>query len=36
MTEQTLDEETKRWLSIMLKIAEEDREILDALRDDKV
>lgn len=36
MTEQTIDEETKRWLGIMLKIAEEDREILDALRDDKV
>ncbi|MFY3741771.1 MAG: hypothetical protein HMLIMOIP_002231 [Candidatus Nitrosomirales archaeon] len=36
MTEQTLDEETKRWIKIMLKIAEEDREILDALKDDKI
>jgi hypothetical protein len=36
LTEQTLDEETKRWIKIMLKIAEEDREILDALKDDKI
>ena len=36
MTEQTLDEETKRWLGDMLKIAAEDREILNALRDDKI
>ena len=36
MTEQTLDEETKKWISDMLRIASEDREILDALRDDKV
>ena len=36
MTEQTLDEETKKWVRDMLKIASEDREILDALRDDKI
>lgn len=36
MTEQTLDEETKKWVSDMLRIASEDRKILDALRDDKL
>jgi hypothetical protein len=36
VTEQTLDEETKKWVSAMLKIAAEDREILDALKDDKI
>jgi len=36
MTEQTLDEETKKWVSDVLKIASEDREILDALRNDEL
>jgi len=36
MTELTLDEETKKWVRDMLKIAAEDREILDALKDDKI
>lgn len=36
MTEQALDEETKKWVRDMLKIAEEDREILDALKEDKI
>lgn len=36
MTEQTVDEETRRWVRDMLRIAAEDREILDALKDDKI
>jgi len=36
MTEMALDKETKKWIRDMLKIAAEDREILDALKDDKV
>ena len=36
MTEQTHGEETKRWVRAMLRIAAEDREILDALKDDKI
>jgi len=36
MTEQTPDEESKSWIKEMLRIAVEDREILDALKDDKM
>ena len=36
MTEITLDEETKKWVRDMLRIAAEDREILDSLKDDKI
>jgi len=36
MTEQTLDEEIQRWIKEMLRIASEDREILDALKDDEI
>ena len=36
MTTHVLNKEAREWLRLMLRIAKEDREILDALKDDKL
>ncbi|GEM_PF-3950675 len=36
MRRERLNKEAKEWLLLMLQISEEDRDMLDALKDDKL